>query len=366
MHSKSLKILVALLLVAVVAASLGFSNQPVAAVEPQAGGATAITSTDDGIQSLGATRDWTAAELAAAVPYPAPQLSAADYEYAADALAGPDGPAGSVAGARPGKALANSAEQLGAVELGSASPLAFSYPAPFTRTNVQTITASYKKYPFRTIGKLFFKQYGVSYVCSASVIGPRGIVTAGHCVHKGNNLSTGWSTSVVFIPAYNAGAAPYGQWSVPVLRTFTDWYANGTKGDFDRDWGAGAITGTIGGKTIGATVGYLGYSWNQSRNQDWWLLGYPQASPFTGKYMVICTAGYAYNSPFYNGGPAPVSVGCDQTGGTSGGPWIRKFGTGNYVNGVNSHRATARPKELSSPYADTSVKDSIFVWARNY
>ncbi len=367
MHSKYYKAVVALLLIAVVVTTLSLSNQPALAGEPQAGRGDdlAVTSTDFGLKSVGAPRPWTAAEMKAAIPYPMADLAADEAAYEADALAGPDGPAGSMPGARPGGKLLSDAAELGAEELGGVTPLGFSYPAPFTRFNVQKVSA-YTRYPFRTVGKLFFKQYGTSYVCSASVIGPRGIVTAGHCVHAGNGLSTGWSTNVVFVPAYRNGAAPYGQWSVPVLRTFTDWFNNGDNGDFDHDWGAGAITQIKNGKNIGQTVGYLGYAWNQSRNQDWWLLGYPQASPFTGKYMVLCTAAYAYNSPFYSGGPAPVTVGCDATGGTSGGPWIMKFGSGNYVNGVNSHRATARPKELSSPYADGNTRTSIFNWARNY
>ncbi|MEW5830368.1 MAG: trypsin-like serine protease [Chloroflexota bacterium] len=365
MQSKYFKAVVTLLLIAVVATTLSLPGQPALAGEPQAGGDLAITSTDSGLKSVGAPRPWTAAELKAAIPYPMADLAADEAAYSVDALAGPDGPAGTMPGARPGGKLLSDAAELGAEELSGVTPLAFSYPAPFTRFNVEKI-AAYTVYPFRTVGKLFFKQYGTSYVCSASVLGPRGIVTAGHCVHAGNGLSTGWSTNVVFIPAYRNGAAPYGQWSVPVLRTFTDWYNNGDNGDFDHDWGAGAITQIKNGKNIGQTVGYLGYAWNQSRNQDWWLLGYPQASPFTGKYMVLCTSAYAYNSPFYSGGPAPVTVGCDATGGTSGGPWIKSFGSGNYVNGVNSHRATARPKELSSPYADGSTKTSIFDWARNY
>lgn len=345
---KNLKTFVVLLLVAAVVAAFGVPTQALA-------GGKAITSAEDGV-AVAATRPWTAEEMRAAIPYPMPEFDGA--LPSAGIPAGPDGPAGFKAGSQGG-----GAPLFGADDLGGADPLAFSYPAPFTRLYVHAI-APYTTYPFSAIGKLFFKQYGVSYVCSASAIGLRGIVTAGHCVHKGNNLSSGWSTNVVFVPAYRAGAAPYGQWAVTVLRTFTDWYARGTLGDFDHDWGAGNVP-PIQGISVGSRTGYLGYAWNFSAIQDWWLLGYPAAAPFTGAYMTFCTAGYAYNSPFYSGGPAPMTVGCDMTGGCSGGPWVKNFGSGNYVNGVNSHRATARPQELSSPYANTDTKTAIFDWARS-
>jgi V8-like Glu-specific endopeptidase len=206
---------------------------------------------------------------------------------------------------------------------------------------------------------LFFTQNNGNYVCSASVTGLYGIVTAGHCIHAGNNKSTGWSTNIVFVPAYIDGQAPYGQWTCKTTRTFTAWYKSG---DLARDWGV-CKTNTNDGVNIGNMVGTLGYTWNYGRNQDWWLLGYPAAAPFNGARMQACTAGYAYDSPFGTS-PDPMGVGCDQTGGTSGGPWIKGFGTGNWVGGVNSHRTTTKPKELFSPYADTAVKTSYFDYTR--
>ena len=338
--------------------SLGLAVQPVMAAE------NAITNWEDGV-AVAAAMPWTAAEMRAAKPYPMPKGNAATQSDPSEATLVPSGPPVFAAGSNGAgaasvpAALAKQAEP----EALGATPLGYTYPPPFTRLPVANI-ASYTTYPFRTVGKVFFKQFGVSYVCSASVIGSKGIVTAGHCVHAGNNSSTGWSTNFVFVPAYRDGAAPYGQWPVATLRTFTDWYANGGAGDFDHDWGAGRTTYLRNGRTLGQTVGYLGYAYNFSRNQHWWEVGYPQAAPFNGMRMHACNASYAYNSPWYSGGPAPMTVGCDMTGGCSGGPWIKNFATGNYVNGINSHRTTSRPKELSSPYADTNTGTLIFAWAR--
>jgi len=369
MQTKHFKIISSVFLIAVVAMALGFSSQSAAAgnlpagdAQAQSNGFTGITSTDDGV-AVAAIQPWTAAQMKAARPYPLARVDSSSAGLSSNVTLGPDGPAGFAPGARPEGSSAATVDTFVGDETLGVTPLGYSYPSPYTRFHVGAISA-YTTYPFRTIGKLFFKQGGVSYVCSASVQGLKGIVTAGHCVHKGNNLSTGWSTNMVFVPAYRNGVAPYGQWAVPSLRTFTDWYANGSKGDYDHDWGAGYITQLRSGKTIGQTVGYLGYAYNFSRVQSWWLLGYPQASPFTGAYLYACTTSYAYDSPFYSGGPAPMAAGCDQTGGTSGGPWIMKFGSSNYLNSVNSHRATVRTQELAGPYADSNTKTVIFDWAR--
>jgi V8-like Glu-specific endopeptidase len=367
MQTKHGKVILSVFLIAMVALALGFSSQPAAAVTPpssntQGGAVTGITNTDDGV-TVAASRPWTVAEMKAAIPYPMERQDSNSGGFSSDVTSGPNGPAGLVPGARPGGGVASAAASTFTDETLGVSPLGYGYPSPFTRFHVGAISA-YTTYPFSTIGKLFFRQYGVSYVCSASVQGLRGIVTAGHCVHKGDGLSTGWSTNVVFVPAYRAGVAPFGQWSIPSLRTFTDWYLNGAKGDFDHDWGAGYTRQLINLKYLGQTVGYLGYAYNFSREQSWWLLGYPQAAPFNGLYLYACTTSYAYDSPFYSGGPAPMVAGCDQTGGTSGGPWIFRFGTGNYLNSVNSHRATVRPLELAGPYADLNTKTVIFDWAR--
>lgn len=324
-------------------------------------GGSIITSNMDLVR-VAVTRPWTAAEMAAAVPYPIPDYESTGAEIQVDALGGPDGPAGMEPGSTPGGSQSNTvAAPEVELMMGGVDFLGYSYPPPFTRHFVHTVSNP-NVYPFRTVGKLFFKQFGTSYVCSASVIGMKGLATAGHCVHAGNNSSTGWSTNVIFVPAYANGSAPYQQWAAASLSTIYSWYQSA---NVRYDVG-GIRTIANGGVSIGTRIGgYLGYAWNQPRTLSWWLLGYPQAAPFDGKWMVACQSSYAYDSPFGTAGPAPMGVGCDQTGGTSGGPWIWQFASGNLVNGVNSHRTSNKPYELFSPYID-SVNVTIFDWARNW
>ena len=236
-------------------------------------------------------------------------------------------------------------------ESGDIDLLGYGYPAPFSRWEN---FADYKLYPYRTVGKLFFKQGGGSYVCSASSIGGCAIITAGHCVHQGNNSSAGWSKDVAFVPAYRDGVAPYGVWPARYLVTRTQWYKNGISKGLSEDIG-GAVLHKQGGKSISQRVGWLGFAWNWSREQHWLSMGYPAAAPFNGQRQWINAASFAYNGNV-GASPAPVGMGNDLTGGCSGGPWIWQFGAGNYVNGVNSYRRSSKPKELFSPYFGDAAK----------
>lgn len=227
----------------------------------------------------------------------------------------------------------------------------YNYPPPFTRHNV---ICPYSYRPFRTVGKLFFKRGGRSFVCSASSMGNYAIWSAGHCLHAGDGKSSGWSTNVVFVPAYKNGNAPYGQWLAKNLWVRTAWYKNGIPKGLCQDMG-GAVLYPKGGKKISQVVGWLGFAWNWSRYQHWHALGYPAASPFNGQLMVDTQASFAYNGSV-GCSPAPVGIGCDMTGGCSGGPWVWKFGTGNYLNGNNSYRRSSKPEEIYSPYFGNHAK----------
>ncbi len=367
LFSMILSVILLVALSELVPASADIPAQSSSGEAAQPGAGPFRTSDEDGVFVM-AARPWTAEEMRAAIPYPMPEMT---FEGAltVDVLAGPDGPAGAIKGAVP---LKDQSAQgaLDALELleedgvfeAAAEFLGYSYPPPFTRHAVWTIVNYTVKWPFITIGKLFFTQYGVSYVCSAAVIGKdynsNSIMTAGHCLHKGDNKNTGWSTNVVFVPAYKDGSAPFGQWTAPVLAVRTPWY---TSADAAKDVGAGRLNKNAAGKTITQVVGYLGFAWNQSRVLHWWELGYPAASPFNGQRMIACQSSYAYDSPF-GSTPKPMGVGCDMTGGCSGGPWIWQFATNNYLNGVNSHRRSGYTKELFSPYFDSNVK-TLWDWA---
>jgi len=279
-----------------------------------------VSSTQDGVKPA-AAKAWTTAEMLSAKPFPEPQASAADFAAAnPSALARPDGPAGSVSAKEPN----------------ALSTLDFAV-AP----------GSYSSFPYSTVGKLFFTQYGTNYVCSGAMIKGHAFWTAGHCAHAGNNSSGGWSYNAVFVPQYYYGSAPLGYCYVQSWWTTTDWYANGNPNGLDHDYAGGNVSCTI--SNIASYTGYLGLAWNQGYGKIWTALGYPQAYPYDGGRQIGCTSGLA-NYGF--GSPTTFGIWCNMTGGSSGGPL---YIPGYYVNGNVSYGSSAYPGRLFSPYYDSNV-----------
>ena len=232
------------------------------------------------------------------------------------------------------------------------------YPYAFSRNNVNTslYKGSGAKFPYTAVGKLFFTLFGVNYVCSASVIRPHVLLTARHCVY--DYASKQWAVNVVFYPGYYNGTnSALGAWYAKALITHT----SGADG-WDYDIGLiqtynkkrTGCKATSSNKQIESYTGYLGYKYGGTyANRQFTDLGYPQAWPFTGKVMVQCSAKTgAVNS---RGVTNTVEIGCDQTGGCSGGPWLNNLAAGsaasskNQATSVNSFRWSDRPLAINGP-----------------
>lgn len=318
----------------------------------QAPDPTANVSNRSLVGALMAPRPWTAAEMQAAVPYPLPQREGGPT--AAIVPTAPPGEPGFVPARPPegGAWLPRTRGMAGPVVGAAADGEGFGYPPPFDRyaPYAQPRTV----FPLMAVGRLFFVRDGVRYSCSAASIGNFAVWTAGHCVHDGESGDAGWSQNVVFAPAYHNGRAPLGQWTASVLWTKTGWFADG---DFRYDMG-GAVLRRLGGRKISQRVGALGFAWNQGFKVHWYAVGYPASAPFDGRRQFLCSASFATADPGL-GAPAPVGMGCDLTGGISGGPWLlafTPFGDGNYLNGNFSYGYVNEPLQVYSPYFDDAAK----------
>jgi len=293
---------------------------------------------------------WTMSQMLDAEPVPLPVVE--EDEPQLDSMQRADSNGSSDEGGRP-KISTDTADDFAP----QASTGGYDYPAPFTRFNV--IEQNYLLYPYCSVGKVFFRQGSNRYVGSAFSIGNNAVFTAGHCVHAGNGRQDGWFEDFVFVPAYRDGQAPFGQWPASFLMTRTRWYDSGIPNGLTEDLG-GAVVQQVGGRKLSDVVGYLGFSWNQSRFQHWHAMGYPAGAPFDGKVMVTTQASYAYDGQV--AGIKPMAIGSDMTGGCSGGPWIRNFLTANQANGLNSYRRSSHGQEMLSPYFDDrakSLKDDL-------
>lgn len=197
--------------------------------------------------------------------------------------------------------------------------------------------------PVPHIGKVFFSSGGGNYVCSGnSVASANGstVSTAGHCVNEGGGA---FVTNFVFVPAYDNGSAPYGQFAATELLAPTEWTSGG---DISYDTGF-AVVAPVNGVTLSDTVGGSGLSFNDSTGLSYSAYGYPAASPFNGQTLQSC-AGSATPDPF--GQSQSQGIPCDMTGGSSGGPWFIGGGSGGVQNSVNSFGYTSVANTMFGPY----------------
>jgi hypothetical protein len=213
----------------------------------------------------------------------------------------------------------------------------------------EEITTPYTQAPTSTHGKVFFTLGGNDYVCSGTALlsSNKSVVwTAGHCVNEGPGaFATNWQ----FVPAYKDGSAPLGVYTAQDLFAPSAW-AN--SGDFGYDLGA-AVVAPASGTALTDRVGGRGIAFDYTRSQNFQSYGYPAARPFTGERLWRC------NSPLQtsdnSANPATMGIGCDMTGGSSGGGWV----VGSSVYSVNSYGYNNQPDVMYGPYQG-SVAQSLY------
>ncbi len=192
--------------------------------------------------------------------------------------------------------------------------------------------------PYSATGKLFMTFDGVDYVGSAWVIGEKAVFTAAHCIFDHDN--GGWADNILFIPQFDADAAPVGRWTSRSVVALKGWTQDR---NFKYD-----MAGFVTDRPIRSTTGSLGWLANHAPNQGpYQSIGYP-ARPcpgyrFDGKRMWQSIGGYIQ-------GTNPIQMHNNMTQGCSGGPWVVARNRNVYANGLNSFRYEAQPGTLYSPY----------------
>ncbi|MBD9732306.1 peptidase [Streptomyces sp. H28] len=196
----------------------------------------------------------------------------------------------------------------------------------------------------RTSGRVFFTFQGRTASCSGNAVTSQNastVITAGHCVkYQGS-----WHTDWVFVPGYDNGNAPYGQWTASRTLTTPQWEASE---DINHDVGA-AVVAPLNGRTLTSVVGAQGLQFNGGYNKPMYAFGFPAASPYDGSKLIHCSGNSSKDFLFSQ----DHSLGCNMTGGSSGGPWFTGFdeatGTGLQVS-VNSFGYTFLPNRMFGPY----------------
>jgi V8-like Glu-specific endopeptidase len=242
---------------------------------------------------------------------------------------------------------------------GSGSPAArgsgielLNHPIGFTRTHITNTTA----YPARVHGRSFFTIGMGNFACSGTVIAARGrnaILTAGHCVYDSTG-GTGFVSNWMFVPGYNdpdgpggnPPSQPFGTFPAVTLLAPAEWTDSGAvNSDF-----AGVIVGpNAGGQQVENSVGSRGIAFGQRRNQAYRAFGYPLAAPFDGSKLFRCDSRYGGDGPGQGSGGPPMAIGCDFTGGSSGGGWVAR---NTFVESVVSFRLGSHPDVIYGPHLE--------------
>ncbi|MFN8111562.1 MAG: hypothetical protein U0R51_00030 [Solirubrobacterales bacterium] len=295
--------------------------------------APAAVVTRDVAKSPAAVRDyWTKERMREAEPVPVdPDAATAPAPGPAEAPAAPS----YVAPAGPGDAgpaaLERGAASSGLARGAGAASLIANPAATGTRAH----------------GKVFFTVKGGSapddYVCSGTAVNSRNqslVWTAGHCIYDWEDQG-GKSVNFQFVPAYSGKGKPFGEWPASELATTSQWKRDG---NLRFDIGTAVVDRNPGGRTLQSIVGGRGIGFDQPRDQNYKLFGYPVEGIYADSLDEYrCKSALRGSDVPPGTGPNTLRASCDMTGGSSGGGWIARglllsntsygYGTSPYLYG---------------------------------
>lgn len=214
-----------------------------------------------------------------------------------------------------------------------------------------------------TTGKVFFTSGGSRYVCSGSAVESAQnslVLTAGHCVHDGG--STGqYVSNWIFYPRYKSAADPVlGAWTAAPGDLFATSAWTTRSNAYEDDAAFAKVSNPTytsleaAVASQNATTPSVAFT-HPTNGTKIHSFGYPAARPYNGATLIYCSGGVTTG---YDG-RTTLSIPCNMTGGSSGGPWYHSFdtatGTGT-LNSVNSYGYNSIKNRMFGPILDDQEK----------
>jgi V8-like Glu-specific endopeptidase len=184
-------------------------------------------------------------------------------------------------------------------------------------------------FPAYTVGWLWSQdQKGNWSTCTASLIGPKTVITAAHCVY--DHETGGWATDIRFLPGVtDAASAPFGEFewnSANILKGFIDNY-DGTNYGSVLPWDLAEIELV---DNAGEQLGWLGVKVDTAADFKATILGYPGDKPDGTMWQTSCDV------PTANFGDQVFWHTCNTAPGSSGSAMWEDDGKGNLsIRGIN-------------------------------
>jgi hypothetical protein len=206
--------------------------------------------------------------------------------------------------------------------------------------------------PYAANGRLFVRQGNEQGFCSATAINSPSrqlILTAGHCINtgpRGVRGHTTWSRTVVFVPAYTDGLAPFGAFvahrnDVHVPKQWLE------LGNPNFDVGAAQVQPNAEGVNVADAVGGgATIALDLGRKQQFQTFGYPGKV----KRMQGCSSPYVGDdsTTYQIPGPPTIAIRCHWAPGASGGGWLIDEGT--TIDGLTSYARRSDLHHTFGPY----------------
>jgi hypothetical protein len=207
----------------------------------------------------------------------------------------------------------------------------------------------------RMHGRVFFTiprgRDAGDYSCSGTAVNSRNhrvVWTAGHCAWE--RTGGGYVVNWTFVPAYEDGAAPFGEW--PAKRLLVT-HRYRTVRDIRYDFAAARVARNKSGRALQGVVGARGIGFGQKRQHLYTAYGYPIEGLFTGNRREwSCTSAEQGGDPYLRH-PRPLAISCDMSGGSSGGGWIAPGGV---LLSDTSYGYLNDPTHLYGPYLGRVAK----------